>query len=180
MKTLWLCSFAVLGAATAFAQSPASQTNPPASNDAQTILMTGCVARGSKNDPVTLTYAMVLPTGSPALASDAPPAVESATRAPEPASVSAPETQPRAIGTTGSISGTAPAGSSASSVDGYRLSGVDMTSWIGRRVQLTGTVVSPAPSPSPAATDSTGSAPAASLREFHVTNVQPVTGPCIK
>jgi len=45
------------------------------------------------------------------------------------------------IGTSGAVTGTAPAGSSSSGVSGYRLSGVDMTSWVGKRVQLVGTVV---------------------------------------
>jgi hypothetical protein len=85
-----------------------------------------------------------------------------------------------AIGTSGAITGTAPAGSSASSISGYRLSGADMTSWVGRRVQIVGIVV---PAASGAMTLSAGAAgygPDGSpiVPEFRVISVQPVTGSC--
>ena len=84
------------------------------------------------------------------------------------------------MGTSGTAAGTAPAGSSASSVDGYRLSGVDMASWLGRRVHLTGTVVPPEPIPQAAAVESSDRLALAAMPEFRVMSVQPVTGPCPK
>jgi len=82
---------------------------------------------------------------------------------------------------TAAITGTAPAGSSSSTIGGYRLSGADMTSWIGRRVQITGLVVASA-STARAATSAGASelAAPADMREFRVLSVQPVTGPCPK
>ena len=71
------------------------------------------------------------------------------------------------------IAGTAPAGSSASSLSGYRLSGTDMTSWIGRRVQIVGSVV-----PAAAAASPTAAPGASGFPEFRVMSVQPTTGDC--
>jgi len=201
MKLPWLCSSIVFVAAAAFGQSNTPQATPPTPNEsAGTMTVTGCVAEGDKSHPVTLTDAMVLPSGSPAAAPgpvsgaewSKPPLVD-------PARVSANATQPQATlpsgkppatprsgiagavgtsGTSGTMVGTAPAGSSASSVDGYRLSGVDMISWIGHRVQLIGRVIPAAP-----LSQADGVARAertwlAAMPEFHVISVQPVTGPC--
>jgi len=68
------------------------------------------------------------------------------------------------------------AGSSASSLSGYRLSGTDMTSWIGRRVQIVGSVVPAAPGASPTA--AAGATSASAFPEFRVISVQPTTGDC--
>ncbi len=191
MKTPWLCSFIVLGASAAFGQT----TTPSVSSDApRTVVVTGCVARGDKSDPVTLMNALVLPFGSPAVAPEPISAAEPSTPPlPEPAPVSASATQPKAsapstaasaipgaVGTSGTIAGTAPAGSSASSVDGYRLSGVDMTTWIGRRVQITGTVSPPAALTQAVAVETSERLALAAMPEFRVMSVQPVTGPCPK
>ena len=56
MKLQWLCSVIVLSATAVSAQT---------SDASKTISVTGCVASGSKSEPVTLTHAMVLPFGSP-------------------------------------------------------------------------------------------------------------------
>ena len=63
-------------------------------------------------------------------------------------------------------------------MSGYRLSGTDMSSWSGQRVQIVGVVV-------PATTGSTANACAAgtgatgaTLPEFRVQSVTPVTGGC--
>jgi hypothetical protein len=77
-------------------------------------------------------------------------------------------------GSSATIAGTAPAGSSGSSISGYRLSGADMASWIGRRVQIVGSLV-PAP---PGAMPAAGAAPHATFPEFRVVSVQPMTGDC--
>ena len=190
MKIPWLCSVVVLSAAAASAQTSAS---PIASDAAKTISVTGCVATGSKSESVTLTHAMVLPFGSPAVAPEPISAAEPvAPVSPEPSQVSAAPTQPKspaqpeppsrtsaipgAVGTSGTIEGTAPAGSSASTMDGYRLSGVDMTTWIGRRVQIVGTV-EPAKEAVALDTAKPAGPPMPTLR---VMSVQPVTGPCVK
>jgi hypothetical protein len=169
MKIPWLCSAIVLSAAAAFAQIP----GPVATDAPKIISVTGCVANGTKPDTVTLTHAMVLPFGSPTFVPEPLSVAESSAPA-QPAPPSRTSAIPGAVGTSGTISGTAPAGSSASSVDGYRLSGVDMTVWIGRRVQVVGTVEPPRQAvvldigkPSSAPT-------------LLVMSVQPVTGPCTK
>jgi len=190
MKIPWLCSAIVLSAATASAQTNAS---PLASDAPKTIAVTGCVASGSKSEPVTLTHAMVLPFGSPAVMPEPVSAAEPvAPVSPEPSQVSAAPTQPQspappeppsrtsaipgAVGTSGTIAGTAPAGSSASTMDGYRLSGVDMTTWIGRRVQIVGTV-----EPAKEAVALDAAKPAApAMPTLRVMSVQPVTGHCVK
>ena len=203
MKPLWLCSFVVLGAAAAFAQSNTPQATPPMSNEAAgTITVTGCVARADKTELATLTHAMVVASGSPTVAPGQvagtdwfkPPLV-----VPTHASANATQqqtTQPNAnspattrsgvagavgtSGTTGLIIGTAPAGSSASSVDGYRLSGVDMTAWIGHRVQLIGVVIPGAPRTQADAGERGEGIDFAVAPEFRVVGVQPATGPCPK
>jgi hypothetical protein len=74
------------------------------------------------------------------------------------------------------VTGTAPAGSSGSTLTGYRLSGADMQPWIGKRVQVIGTFVPAAPpSPAPSVTGATAAPP---LLEFKVQTVQPASGPC--
>jgi len=82
-----------------------------------------------------------------------------------------------AVGTSGTIAGTAPAGSSTSSVSGYRLSGSDMSGWVGRRVQIVGSVV---PAAAGASISAAGASTSASTPEFRVVSVQPVTGDCPK
>ena len=196
MKIPCLCSFVVFGASAVFGQT--SPTPPVASDAPRTVVVTGCVARGDTSDPVTLTNAMVLPFGSPAVAPEPISAAEPSTPPlPEPAPVSARATQPQkpapatpssstasgvpgAVGTSGTIAGTAPAGSSASTVGGYRLSGVDMTTWIGRRVQITGTVNPPPALAQAVAVESSERVALAAMPEFLVMSVQPVTGPCPK
>ena len=190
MKIPWLSSVIVIAAATTSAQT---NTSPVASDASKAISVTGCVASGSKSEPVTLTHAMVLPFGSPAVTPEPISAAEPvAPVSPEPSQVSAAPTQPQspaqpappsrtsaipgAVGTSGTIAGTAPVGSSASTLDGYRLSGVDMTAWIGRRVQIVGTVE---PAKEAVALDAAKPAvpPMPTLR---VMSVQPVTGSCVK
>src|SRR5262245_27517245 len=202
MKHPWLCSFVVFGAAAAFGQSNTPQATPPMSNEsAGTITVTGCVARADKTELVTLTHAMVLPSGSPTVA---PPVVSAELFKPprvNPAHLSAnatqqqttqPDAKPPATarsgvagavgtsGTTGLIVGTAPSGSSASSVDGYRLSGVDMTAWIGHRVQLIGFVIPAAPRTQSDAVERGEGIDFGAVPVFRVVGVQPATGPCPK
>jgi hypothetical protein len=192
MKTTVLCGIAFVCSSAAFAQtSPASVSEAP-----KTITLTGCVGGGTNDQPITLANAMVIPSSEQAgLPTPAP--------SPVPNPVSDPATQPpptvgtsgtvatsgtsgaiatpSAVGTSGTITGTAPAGSSTSSISGYRLSGTDMSSWLGRRVQIVGTVV-------PAARDASTVSPGAArigpdgspvMPEFRVVSVQPITGSCV-
>jgi hypothetical protein len=62
----------------------------------------------------------------------------------------------------------------SASPSGYRLSGSDMSSWIGRRVQIVGTL---APTTT-ANTFAAGADPSSRFQEFRVQSVVPLTGPC--
>jgi hypothetical protein len=94
-----------------------------------------------------------------------------------------PATAPVQPGSVGASSSAAviPAGGSVSlsasntNPTGYRLAGTDMSSWVGRRVQIIGTV---APTTPGAGTTTTGGNSAARLQEFRVQKVAPATGPC--
>jgi hypothetical protein len=55
-------------------------------------------------------------------------------------------------------------------MNGYRLSGTDMSAWSGQRVQIVGVVVPAAPN--------AGAAGATAMPEFRVQSVQPTSGPC--
>jgi hypothetical protein len=199
MKTVVLCGITLLTAAQAFAQTIAPASADPAS---KTVTLTGCVGGGSASAPITLSQAIVVPAtsqpGSIESPSPVPPSVSSLVTQPAdpilPPSGAAPVT-PSPIGTsgtktssvtvagtTGVVTGTAPAGSSGSSITGYRLSGADMQPWIGKRVQLVGTFVpaaaSTAGTTTPGTVTSGTSAPP--VLEFRVQSVQPVTGSCQK
>ena len=196
MKTIVLFGVTLLAAASAYAQ-----TNAPASADPanKTVTLTGCVGGGSDSAPITLSQAMVIPTtaqpdqASSPVPSSASPAVtqpdatvpppSAAAVTPAPTDTSGTSTPaPGTAGTTGVMTGTAPAGSSGSSITGYRLSGADMRPWLGKRVQLRGTFApaSAAPAGSTTASAVTGGASAPPALEFRVQAVQPVTGPCSK
>ncbi|HZR22807.1 MAG TPA: hypothetical protein VFA59_04410 [Vicinamibacterales bacterium] len=63
-------------------------------------------------------------------------------------------------------------------MNGYRLSGNDMTSWSGQRVQIVGVVVPAATGTNASATAGSAGATGQTLPEFRVQSVQPVTGSC--
>ena len=161
-----LGSIALISTANVLAQPPV-----PAP---QTTTLTGCVTGGSKSQPITLMNALVLPPGAVS------PAPETAPAAPE-APVPPPAGGAPGVGAAAAVQGTAPAGSSPSSIGGYRLSGTDMTAWIGRRVQIVGTLVSSRAS-SATPTGTSGSATRRTdplpMPEFRVVSVQPITGAC--
>jgi hypothetical protein len=98
-----------------------------------------------------------------------------ATASTPPATTGTPGAPVTSNGQAAGVSGTAPAGSSASSVSGYRLSGVDMTGWVGRRVQLVGTL---APTTTPTSEANPAMNATATTPEFRVVSVQPATGNC--
>ena len=150
------------------------QPQPPVSAP-QTTTLTGCVSGGSKAQPITLMNALVLPAGA------ATPAPDTAQPAPD-AAVPPAATAPGSAGeAAASVQGTAPAGSSPSSVGGYRLSGTDMTAWLGRRVQIVGVLVS-SPTASSVKPTGTSGVPHKTeplpVPEFRVMSVQPITGAC--
>ena len=181
MNTVVLFGITLLAVAPALAQTSAPASAVPAD---KTVTLTGCVGGGSGTAPITLSQAMIVPTTpqpdetpSPVPSSVSSPATEppsgAATVTPSPTGTSGTKMPgPGTAGTTGVITGTAPAGSSGSSVTGYRLSGADMQPWIGKRVQLVGTFA-----PAAAVTGGASTPPAL---EFRVQAVQPVTGPCSK
>jgi hypothetical protein len=84
--------------------------------------------------------------------------------------------EPPAVGTTGTGEGgyVGTAGVSPNGLVGYRLTGSDMTAWVGRRVQVSGTPVPLDPEAIEAITDS--SAPY--FQDFNVDSVVPLTGVC--
>jgi len=186
MKTAMLCGIALVCSSAAFAQTPPA----PAADTPKTITLTGCVGGGTNAQPITLANALVIPSTDAAGETATPPS-------PVPPAVSAPETQPPAasgttgttgapppasgaVGTSGTITGTAPAGSSTSSISGYRLSGAEMTSWVGRRVEIVGTVVPAAAGRSPKSATTTGSVLSGTIvmPELRVVSVKPATGSC--
>ena len=163
MKTAVLCGIALTSAVAVYGQTPAA---PP-----RTTTLTGCITGGTKSRPITLVNALIVPLDAATTASAA--VVPSAP-------AEAPTGTSGSLGAAATVRGTAPAGSSSSSVGGYRLSGADMTSWIGRRVQIVGTLVSSptASSTSPVGTSGTLGTNPLPMPEFHVVSVQPITGVC--
>ena len=195
MKTVVLCGITLLAVAPAFAQtSPPVPSNPVN----KTVTLTGCVGGGVDAAPITLSQAMVLPvatqpdeTASPVPSPASSPVTQppdptlppsGAAVTPSPIGTSGTKT-PGTAGTTGVMTGTAPAGSSGSSITGYRLSGTDMQPWLGKRVQLQGTFVPAAAAPAGSTATAaavTGGAVTPPVLEFRVQSVQPVTGSCTK
>jgi hypothetical protein len=197
MKTVVLCAVTLLASTAAWAQTSSA---PGADSSNKTVTLTGCVGGGRDAKPITLSDALIVPAASPAgrgeAGSSATPISASGT-ATEPLDATPPPPgaavtpAPSTVGTSGSktpastdtsagiVTGTAPAGSSASTVTGYRLSGADMRPWIGKRVHVIGMFAPAAATPSavaPAA--ATGAAPAPPVLEFTVQSVRPATGPC--
>jgi hypothetical protein len=201
MKTAFLCGIALVCSSAAFAQTPAA----PGSTMRPTVTLTGCVA-GGVNQPITLANAMVVPAAAEAstAATTPSPVPGAVSSSPTQLPITAGESgaagtsstaaagtagtagtsvtagTPEPVGTTGTVTGTAPAGSSASSASGYRLSGNDMTSWVGRREQIVGLIVPPAggASAAPGSAAPRSSTPTPTMPELRVVSVQPTTGDC--
>jgi hypothetical protein len=199
VKTAVLCGLTLLVVAPAFAQTSAPAAGDPSG---KTVTLTGCVGGGADSKPITLSQALIVPGSSRPGQADpslVPPSSSAGTETPDPTlppptaapvpPVSTPtgtsgtKTPASGASTTGVVTGTAPAGSSGSSVTGYRLTGADMQPWIGKRVMLSGSFVPASPSATaPAGTSSTvtGAAATPPVLEFRVQSVQPTTGPCGK
>src|SRR4051812_1204841 len=204
MKTVVLFGMTLLASAPSFAQTGTSAPGDPAS---KIITMTGCVGSGPATKAITLSDAMIIPgtpqpghidqtpsplpppvsadaTEPPAGSAPVPsPTGTSGSKTPAPSASGSSTAAGTTAGTTGVVTGTAPAGSSGSSLTGYRLSGADMTPWIGQRVQVVGTFVpAAATAAAPVTAPSTAtSAPAQTpTLEFNVQTVRAATGPCPK
>jgi hypothetical protein len=188
MKTAVLFSIALLSVTTAGAQTSAPAT---ADQSKESVTLSGCVTGGSGLNPVTLTQALLLPgTHEPGQVDQTPSLIPPSVSAGATQQASSEAAVPSPVGTSGSktsspistsgvASGTAPAGSSGASLSGYRLSGVDMTPWLGQRVLLLGTFVPAAPQAAPSATI-TGATAAPPLLEFKVSGVKQTSGSCPK
>jgi hypothetical protein len=154
------------------AQPPAAAPMPPATSAAAAPTQVPPPASTAQVPP----RASAAQVPNPATAAQLPPATSAGTAG---ATGTSGTTPTSVTGTTGvAAAGATP--NTASGLGGYRLSGVDMTSWAGQRVQVMGTF-SPSPATAAGAT-TTGApgAPAAPPLEFRVQSVQPMSGPCPK
>jgi len=195
MTRLLLCGITLCASPVVFAQPPASREQGAPQ---RTVTLTACVVRGGTNaQPITLSGAMIVPaTDQPGEAASSPVPAPASSAATRPATATGTAGTPGAVGTSGTsgasgaastsgtiLAGTAPAGSSTSSVSGYRLSGADMSAWLGRRVQIVGSLVPAAPGAAPTTPSAIGTTrigPDGSLvlPELRVVSVSPVTGDC--
>jgi hypothetical protein len=198
MRTVVLCGVALLAIVPASRQTGVSAAADRAD---KTVTLTGCVGGGADSKPITLSQALIVPgapqPGQSDLSPVPPPVSATGTETPDPTlppasatpvqpvasptGTSGTKTPPSASGTAGVVTGTAPAGSSGSSVTGYRLTGADMQPWVGRRVQLVGSFVpaaSPATAPAGTSPTVTGAAAIPPVLEFRVQSIQPATGSC--
>jgi len=199
MRITVLSSIALMCAATASAQTSgaaASQPNAPttaASKAAQTVTITGCVgpASGSQGgyilsnplvvpssaQPATPTAGISQPSFSPTPGTQ--PSVGSATGAGAGSSTAAGATGTAGGSAIGGAAGAAQAAAGApSAINGYRLSGNDMSSWAGQRVQIVGMVMPTATGIDASRVAASAGAPGQTLPEFRVQSVEPVTGNC--
>ena len=150
-------SAAVPPPASAAAVPPASAAAPPRSTAAPPRSTAAPVA----------SPAQIVPPANPA--QTVPPAGTAAvgTTGAAPATVT-PTTSVVSGGTPASVPGPA----------GYRLSGADMTSWTGQRVQVVGTFSPSAAMPAGSTAVGQSGAPSAPPLEFRVQSVQPIPGSC--
>jgi hypothetical protein len=180
MKPIALGLIFVAATATAYAQvaRPILPPAPYGSTGAGTLTLSGCVTGGGAG-PIT----MLNPTI--ATSTIAPESVVGAARpiAIPPISITPmhlpPDLsyyEPPAVGTTGTGEGgyVGTAGASPGGLVGYRLTGSDMTSWVGRRVQVSGTPVPLDAEAMEAITDSNSPY----FQDFNVESVVPLTGVC--
>jgi hypothetical protein len=179
MKSPYIGLILLAAAASANAQV-ARPILPPTygSSTTGTMTMSGCVSGGGVGaGPIT----MMSPTVAPSTI--APGSVTSLARpiTIPPVSITpmylppAASYEPPAVGTSGSGTSGAVGTTGVSSAEaaplGYRLTGSDMTSWVGRRVQVSGVLVPPDP-------ELASSAEAVYFPEFDVHSVVPLTGVC--
>jgi len=163
----YLCGVS-LSAHTAQSTTPQQMPGAPASSGAASpsVTVRGCVGGGANGEPFTLSDVSTVPPGE----GSAP--TGTAGIASTPGTASSPGT-PGTVGTRN----TAP-------VVGYRLlSKDDISSFVGKRVQVAGTVVPPT-APAGASDSATGTTAAASaagvaqMPQMRVTSIEPIAGTC--
>jgi hypothetical protein len=147
MRMPWLCSFVLLCATTVLAQTPAPSAPQSASTPSPAVSITGCVAGGSDSKPITLTNAMVLPTGSAAVPQEPAAAVPPASASPSPdrPAVSGATTQPNPAAPATPASPTAGTATNLGTIDtGSATVGVGTSGTIATPPAPTGTAGVPA------------------------------------
>jgi hypothetical protein len=180
-----LFGFLVLTAcANVFAQTatPIAPPQVPGTSTTGAITMSGCIGGGIGSGPITMMSPTIAPSSlqpgslaSSATPSSSQPSVVAppAYQAPSGAPAGAPTTPGSgAVGTTGTQASGVVGTTGTNGPSGYRLTGSDLNSWIGRRVQIVGTM---APLTAETSVPTTGPA---SLQEFRVQSVVPLTGLC--
>jgi len=185
MKLLWSGFLVLTAAANVFAQTATPITPPqvPGTSTTGTITMSGCVGGGIGSGPITMISPAIIPSSMQAgsVASTATPSTSQpsvvAPPAYQPPSATAMPAAPTtsvsgAVGTTGTTASGAVGTTGTTGANGYRLTGSDLNSWIGRRVQIVGSMA-----PLTAETNPPAAGPA-SMPEFRVQSVVPLTGPC--
>ena len=163
---------------------PVTPSAPPPS----TPPAAGIPPASSAAVPPPATAAAVPPASAaaPPRSTAAPVANPAQTVPPASPAQTVPPASPAAVGTTGAAPGTATSttgvtGGMPANVPGpggYRLSGVDMTSWAGQRVQVVGTFSPAAAMPAASTAVGQSGAPSAPPLEFRVQSIQPIAGPC--
>ncbi len=159
MKTLMLSSIAVLvlTGAVAASNTPAAGQRSESSRAGKTITVAGCVTGTASGGDA---YVLADATAVRADAQSQTPGDQSAT-------AGAPTATPEQRG------GKAERDARDTASKSYRLSGVDFSSWVGQRVQVTGTIVrstEPRAGGPSSARDTTP--------EIRVSSVQPADGTC--
>jgi hypothetical protein len=144
-----------------------------------TTTMSGCVSGGGVGaGPITMMSPTIAPsTVAPgSVASSARPiTIPPVTITPMYLPPNTSSYEPSAVGTTGTGAagsvGTTGISPTAAGPIGYRLTGSDMSSWVGRRVQVSGTMVPPEP-------DALSNPDTPYYQDFDVQSVVPLTGVC--
>ena len=158
----WLCGISLSAHAAQSTDARQIPGAPPSAGAASpSVTLRGCVGGGGNGAPFTLSDVSVVP-----------PAENNA-----PTGTTGAASTPSARGTSGTpgTPGTAP-------VIGYRLlPKEDISSLVGKRVQVVGTVVPPT-APAGASDSATGAAASAAgvaqMPQFRVTSIEPIAGTC--
>jgi len=175
---------ALTACANVFAQTATPITPPqmPGTSTTGAITMSGCVGGGIGSGPITMMSPTIAPSSTQpgSVASSATPSSSQSSVVAPPAyqptsapPAGAPTTSGSgAVGTTGTAASGVVGTAGTTGPSGYRLTGSDLNAWVGRRVQVVGTMA-----PLTAETNVPTAGPA-SLQEFRVQSVVPLTGPC--
>jgi hypothetical protein len=180
MKPTFIGLIFLATSATAYGQI-ARPILPPAygSSATGTMTMSGCVSGGGVGaGPITMMSPTIVPsTIAPGSVSSSarPITIPPVTITPMYLPPDTSSYEPSAVGTTGTgvmgSVGTAGVSPTDGGPIGYRLTGSDMSSWVGRRVQVIGTMVPPDP-------QALSSPDTTYYQDFDVRSVVPLTGVC--